>query len=63
MVESKFIQSKAMATFSITYEGIKKVERLIEDEARLDPNSPRLQFIKSISQTDRLWILETQRLR
>jgi hypothetical protein len=63
LAESKFIQSKATATFSITYEGIKKVERLIEDEARLAPNSPRLQFIKSISQTDRLWILETQRLR
>jgi hypothetical protein len=63
LAENKFIQSKAMATFSITYEGIKKVERLVEDETRLDPKSPTSQFIKSISQTDRLWILETQRLR
>jgi hypothetical protein len=63
LAESKSIQSKAMATFSITYDGIKKVERLIEDEARLDPNSTTLHFIKSISQTDRLWILETQKLR
>jgi hypothetical protein len=63
LAESKFIQSKAMATFSITYEGIKKVERLIEEEASLNLNSNTLQFIKSISQMDRLWILETQRLR
>jgi predicted transcriptional regulator len=53
--ELKFVESKAYATFSITHEGVKKIERLIEES--------HLQCVKSISDNDRAWILENQKLR
>ena len=59
LIDQKFVESKALGTISITHEGIKKIENLLEDA----DSKYASQIKNSISNTERSEILEIQSLR
>jgi len=59
----KLVTSKALATFSITHQGIKKIENLLENSSRNDSDEADLNLMKSISEEQKQAIFDIQKLR
>jgi hypothetical protein len=58
----KFVVSKALGTISITHQGIKEIEKLLEDTGRQDYTSESTEFLHSIGEAEKSKILEIQKL-
>ena len=64
LIDRKFVVSKALGTISITHQGIRKIEELLEDSIKKDSVSqPASQFLPSISEVEKSKVLEIQKLR
>lgn len=64
LMNLNFVASKAWGTISITHQGIKKVENLLEVSPEMESNlQPSYRFMDSIGKTEKTWISEIQKLR
>lgn len=57
------ITSKALGAFSITHQGIKKIENLLESSFQKDSNKANINFMQSISEEQKQEIFDIQKLR
>jgi len=58
-----FIASKALGTFSITHEGTKEIENLLEDSPETSSSLIATQIKNSLKEKEKTEIIETQKLR
>ena len=58
----KFVISKALGTISITHQGIKEIEELLEDTRRHSYTLESTEFLHSIGEAEKSNILEIQKL-
>jgi hypothetical protein len=63
LMDKNFIASKALGTISITHEGIKKIENLLEDSSQTSSSWIATQIKNSINENEKAEIREIQKLR